>query len=173
MYKLALIFVLVVLSFFGCKSSRNEEAMSEAELKEHIAGANKIMVRNEKKDIEEFITRHQFTMDSTGTGLRYDIYEKGQGEKPLPHDAVVVTYRNYFLNGTEVYDVTESDPDTFRLAEAQQARGLEEVLFLMTEGARARIVVPAHLAYGMIGDQQKIPGATPLYYELHLIKINP
>ena len=171
--KSRLLSIVLLSMLFFCKSSRKEEAMSEAELKEHIAGANQIMVRNEKKDIEDFIARHQFAMEGTGTGLRYSIYEPGKGDKPHPHDAVVVAYRNYFLNGSEVYDITESDPDTFRLAEAQQARGLEEALFLMQEGARARLVVPAHLAYGMIGDQQKIPGATPLYYYIHLIKINP
>lgn len=169
--------LLVILALFSvilsCKSSKKDETMSEAELKEHIAGANQIMVQNERKVIEDFIARHQFTMEATGTGLRYTIYEPGKGAKPLPHDAVVVAYRNYFLSGTAIYDVTESDPDTFRLAEAQQARGMEEALFLMQEGARARLVVPAHLAYGMIGDQQKIPGATPLYYDIHLIKINP
>lgn len=162
------------LSFFllflvSCSSHRDEPAVTPEEYKEHLENANRIIVRDEKKEIEEFISRHQFRMEASGTGLRYQITTAGSGTAPQEHDLVVVGYRIFLLSGSPVYERT----DTFRLAEGRQVRGFEEALRLFTEGTKARIVLPAHLAYGMIGDEDKIPGATPLFYELHLISVRP
>ena len=40
----------------------------------------------------------------------------------------------------------------------------------MKEGDKARFVIPSHLAYGMQGDGNKIPGNSPLYYDVTLLK---
>jgi FKBP-type peptidyl-prolyl cis-trans isomerase len=153
----------------ACSSHREQPVFSPEEYKEHLENANRIIVRDEKKDIEEFISRHQFRMESTGTGLRYQILSTGSGAFPEEHDLVVLGYRLYLLSGSLLYERT----DTFRLAEGRQVRGVEEALRLFREGTKARIVLPAHLAYGMIGDEDKVPGATPLFYDLHLISVRP
>ena len=156
---------------FSCQSHKEEDSLSESEYKEHLTNANRIIVRDEKKDIEDFISRHQFRMDSTGTGLRIQLIQKGAGKLPVDHDRLLVAYKVFLLDGTMVYSFAEQQPDTFRIAEGEQVRGLEEAMRLLPEGSRARLLLPAHLAYGMIGDQNKIPGATPLYYDLHFIRI--
>ena len=51
----------------------------------------------------------------------------------------------------------------FRLGAAQHLKGIEEAVQLVKEGSRVRLVLPSHLAFGMLGDQDKIPGATPVY----------
>lgn len=157
---------------FSC-NSREEKNADHTEIEIHLTEANKMLVQKERKDIEDFISRHHFSMDSTGTGLRYDIYSRGTGELPKPHDEVVITYKVWYLTGEQVYDVTAADPDTARLSEGQFINGIEEALYKMPEGSKTRIVIPAHLAYGMLGDEKKIPGATPLYYDLQLLRINP
>jgi len=167
------LFALVLCTLTACQNRREESAFSETEYREHLENANRILVRDEKKDIEEFIARHQFRMEATGTGLRYQVTELGTGRVPSDHDEVVLAYRMYLLSGTLVYEITRQLPDTFRIAEGRQVRGLEEALRLFPAGTRARIVLPAHLAYGMIGDEKKIPGATPLYYDLHLLHVQP
>ena len=166
---------ILLLVFFGlaCKSHDIEQKPSDAEVKLQFEKANKLIIRHERKDIDEFILRHQLKMDSTGTGLRYQIYSKGKGDFPHPHDAIAITYRVFFLDGNQVYLVPLEHPDTVRLAEGNLVNGLEELVAMMNEGAKARAILPAHLAFGMLGDDNKIPGATPLYYDLQLIKINP
>lgn len=164
---------LFYLALCSCGGGEQQKPLTESELKSEFEKANKLMVQHERKAIEEFIVRHQLSMDSTGTGLRYQIYVKGEGRTPVPHDEVVLAYRVFFLNSDPIYDIPESHPDTFRIAEGQLVNGLEEALSKMNQGAKARLILPAHLAYGMIGDEHKIPGATPLFYDLQLIKINP
>lgn len=163
---------LLFLSVLSCTSDRKQE-MTEAEYREHLEKVNRILVLDEKKDIDEFIARHQFHMESSGTGLRYQLLATGSGPRPKEHDQVVLAYRVYDLGGTLLYDIKSQDPDTFRLAEGKQVRGLEEALRLFPEGTHARIVLPAHLAYGMIGNDDKIPGATALYYDLELLDVQP
>ncbi|MFM9052667.1 MAG: FKBP-type peptidyl-prolyl cis-trans isomerase [Bacteroidota bacterium] len=157
----------------SCRNGIETDDISKVEVEQRLTEANKVLVQKERKEIQNFISRHHFNMDSTGTGLRYSIYTKGNGETPKPHDAVVLAYKVWYLSGEQVYDVNGSDPDTARLSEGQLINGIEEALYKMPEGSKARLVIPAHLAYGMIGDEKKIPGATPLYYDLQLLRINP
>ena len=168
-----IIFSILVFFNLACKSHDIEQKPTDAEVKLQFEKANKLIIRHERKDIEEFIQRHQLKMDSTGTGLRYEIYLKGKGDLPHPHDAVAITYRVFFLDGNQVYQIPSEHPDTVRLAEGNLVNGLEELVAMMNAGAKARAILPAHLAFGMLGDDNKIPGATPLYYDLQLIKINP
>jgi len=32
--------------------------------------------------------------------------------------------------------------------------------------------MPSHLAYGIAGDEDKIPPNSPVYFDLHLVKVN-
>lgn len=166
------LFILALL-FTACKSGNHQPSLSESEYKDHLTNANRIIVRDEKKDIEDFIARHQFKMDSTGTGLRLQIMSSGNGARPKDHQQVLVAYKVFSLDGSLIYSFEDSAPDTFRIGEGEQVRGLEEAIRLLPENSKARLVLPAHLAYGMIGDEDKIPGATPLYYDLHFIQIIP
>ncbi|MFM2135200.1 MAG: hypothetical protein RL021_600 [Bacteroidota bacterium] len=164
--------LLLNVALFSCNSEKKQE-LTEAEYRERLENVNRIMVRDEKKDIDDFITRHQFRMESSGTGLRYQVLSTGSGPRPKEHDQVILAYRVYDLAGTLLYDITKQDPDTFRMAEGNRVRGLEEALRLFPEGTHARVVLPAHLAYGMIGNDDKIAGATALYYDLQLLDVQP
>ena len=42
----------------------------------------------------------------------------------------------------------------------------------MIPGDKARLILPAHLAYGMGGDQSKIPPASALFYDVELISVS-
>jgi len=148
-----------------------DDKQQSAEVKEHLMNANKIIVKDEGKDINEFIARHQWKMQMTGTGLRIQIYEEGKGAKPDYRSTVSIAYKVYLLDGTLRYSADEQHPAKISLDASDQPRGLEEGLMMMAEGSKARIIVPNHLAFGMTGDGDKIPPGRALYYDVHLIKI--
>jgi FKBP-type peptidyl-prolyl cis-trans isomerase len=156
----------------SCNSNREEKKLSDAEIKDRMANVNKIIVKDEAKDIDEFVSRHQWKMQSTGTGLRIEVYENGTGKKPTLKDTVSIAYKVYLLDGTLCYSADETHRLRFILGTGQQTSGLEEGLQLMQQGAKARMVVPSHLAYGMTGDENKIPAGNALYYEVTLLKVN-
>ena len=163
------IFIWMLL-YTGCKEHvRNLENKTE-DVNNKLTEMNAKIVGNESKKIDSFIAGHSYQMNSTGTGLRYEIYFHGNGKKPYIHDEVTVNYQLYLLDGTKCYS-SDSDSCKFRIGIGQQARGLEEGLMMMVPGDKARLVVPAHLGYGISGDQNKIPPASTLFYDVELITV--
>src|SRR5580692_3659305 len=64
-----LLFCPIVVFLLACNGSRQDQQLpSENDsLKNHLISANKIMVDNESSRIAEFIGRHKWKMDSTGS----------------------------------------------------------------------------------------------------------
>src|ERR1043165_649511 len=61
---------------------KEENKIPDPKVNEHLMNANKIIVQDESKDIDEFIKRHQWKMNTSGTGLRMEVYEEGTGKQP-------------------------------------------------------------------------------------------
>jgi FKBP-type peptidyl-prolyl cis-trans isomerase FkpA len=167
-----LLFLLFSIFFISCSGNQQEKKLSDAEIRERMTNVNKLLVRDESKDIEEFIERHQWKLQTTGTGLRFQSYEKGEGRQPKHQDTVAIAYDLYLLDGTLCYSADENQPLRFILGRKEQPAGLEEGLMMMHEGERARMVVPSHLAHGMAGDENKIPAGSSLYYDVKLLTVN-
>jgi FKBP-type peptidyl-prolyl cis-trans isomerase FkpA len=161
---------IVALLSSGCRRNYPEEKSTGPVEKDHLVDANRAVVQGEAKAIEKFVETHGWKMQKTGTGLRYDIYQSGNGKKADASSVLSIAYKVFLLDGTLCYEADERHPQQLVTGKGQQVNGLEEGLLLMDEGARARFVVPNHLAYGITGDQDKIPPASALYYDVHLLK---
>jgi FKBP-type peptidyl-prolyl cis-trans isomerase FkpA len=161
---------LVVFLLSSC-SGNSQDKKNDSLMNERIMQMNKAHLASESKRIDEFILTKKFNMQRSGTGLRYEIYQHGKGEKPAAHNTVEVKYKIFLLDGTLCYSSDSSGNAKFRLGEGQQVRGLEEGIMMMQTGDKARFVLPSHLAYGLSGDSKKIPPAQPVYFEIELINV--
>lgn len=167
-----IIYSLIILSLlFSCKNNSRDKKHEPIDLTEKLKEMNRYMVEKESKKIDDFILAHNFNVTRTGSGLRYEIYRKGRGMKPAPHDTVEVNYKVYLLNENLCYSNVNSPPMQMRLGTGEQITGLEEGLLNMVTGDKAHLVIPSHLAYGRSGDQNKIPPSSALYYDIELVKI--
>ncbi len=164
--------VIILLSFCSlqCRND-NKENVDENKLKEKLVEVNKIVVKTEEQQVKEFISRHGWDMDSTGTGLRYMIYERGNGRKPGVNNEVRVACKIFLLDATLCYEFTKQSPMDFVIGKKDVPRGFEEAVLLMYTGDKARLIIPAHLGYGLLGDKDKIPGNSTLYVELELLEV--
>ena len=162
--------LIVFLFFFSCKSSSQEKKQDAASLEEQLTRMNQLRIQSESKKIDEFIANKKFNCERTGTGLRYEIYEKGKGEKPTAHNVVEIKYQVFLLNGKLCYS-SDSGSIKFRVGENEQVRGLEEGIMLMSAGGKAHLILPAHLGYGLSGDQGKIPPSSSLFYDVELLNV--
>lgn len=110
-------------------------------------------------------------VETTESGLQYEILEAGDGEKPAATDKVKVHYTGELLSG-EVFDSSRErgEPVTFGLN--QVIPGWTEGLQLMSEGARYKLYIPSELAYGPGGNRGIGPNET-LVFDVELLSINP
>jgi FKBP-type peptidyl-prolyl cis-trans isomerase len=75
------------------------------------------------------------------------------------------------LNGAKCYSSDSLGIKSFRIGSGHVESGLEEAALLLHEGDQARIILPPHLAYGMLGDNNKIPGQASILYDLMVLQI--
>jgi len=168
-------FSLVILSLLlvSCNqenTERNKEANTDG-AEESLEKVNRYLVKSEKQDIENYIRRHGWEMEETGSGLYYQIFHEGKGKKAEEGDLAVLDYKTWLINGNLVYTSKTDGRKEFLIGKGGVESGLEEGILLLKEGDKARFILPSHLAYGLLGDGNKIPQRTAIIYELELIKL--
>ena len=145
--------------------------VNDDSLRAGLVKVNKKLTAKEDQDIKDYIQRHEWTMQETGTGLRYQIYKKGVGAQPKDKDKVIISFIVNLINGVECYNSKNDGLKLFVLGNAEVESGLEEGIKLMRVGDKAKLVIPSHLAFGFMGDENKIPKRATLIYDVELIEI--
>ena len=110
-------------------------------------------------------------MNETQTGLRYLVYKKGEGNRVEQGDVVAIKYKINLLNGDMVFRSDSISLVHIEVGARTVVSGLEEGLMLMKKGDRAKLIVPSHLAYGVLGDMAKIPARAVLVYDVEVCAI--
>lgn len=163
---------LVVLQFFVMvHACSNEESRlpTQQQVNRGMESVNTQMMREESAQIDGYAERKQWQMTTTGTGLRYMIYEKGSGEKAEPGRYATVAYEVSLLDGTVVYSSEQSGTQEFLIGQDNVESGLHEGITYMHTGDKAKFILPSHLAHGIAGDQNKIPPRSSVVYDIHLL----
>ncbi len=168
-----LVFALSTV-FLSCKDKNTaEESIPVNPLlyKRNLEEANKLLVASEDIQIDDYIDRKSWKMEKSLTGLRYNIYQKGYGKKVIPNSIVRFNIKVELLNGYVCYDSEEDGIQEIRLGRSVAPSGLEEGLAMMREGDRAKLILPSHLAYGLLGKEDRIPAKAILIYDINVIKV--
>lgn len=110
-------------------------------------------------------------VQTTASGLQYEILKAGEGSRPEAKDSVTVHYTGKLIDGT-VFDSSEErgEPATFGVT--QVIPGWVEALQMMNEGSRWRLYIPSDLAYGPNGAGGLIGPNQTLIFDVELIKVN-
>ncbi|WP_191963449.1 FKBP-type peptidyl-prolyl cis-trans isomerase [Pseudotamlana haliotis] len=118
-------------------------------------------------EIQTYLAENNLDSKKSGSGLHYILHEQGKGAVPLPTDRVKVAYKGYFTDGT----VFEENTEGISIALNHLIKGWQEGLSFMREGAKATLIIPAHLGYGNKG-QNDIPGGSVIIFDVELIYVN-
>ena len=110
-------------------------------------------------------------VETTASGLQYQVIEQGDGEKPDASDVVRVHYKGTLLDGTE-FDSSYKRGEPAMFALEQVVPGWQEGIALMPVGSKYRLWIPSALAYGEMGtpNGEIGPNAT-LVFEVELLGI--
>ena len=127
-----------------------------------------------KLEGEKFLENNKSNKDiqSTESGLQFEIIKSGNGKRPSKVDSVSVHYHGTLIDGT-VFDssVERGTPASFGVH--QVIPGWTEALQLMDIGSKYRLFIPQELAYGA----NPHPGGpiqpfSALIFEVELLEIN-
>ena len=108
----------------------------------------------------------------TSTGLQYTIIKEGTGVTPKTGDIVSVHYSGFLMDGTKFdssYD--RNQPFEFPIGQQKVIAGWDEGIALLNIGAKAKLVIPPHLAYGKRGAGGVIPPNATLIFDVELLNI--
>lgn len=166
----------ITLALGSCFNNNNHATLSE-NLKQQqstqtdLTEANKDILKQEETAISNYIRANKLSMSQTNTGLYYFISNKGIGNTAIKKDLVTIKRKSYLLDNTPCYGFGEDSIKTVAIDYDNVESGLHEGLKLLNAGAKAKIIIPSYLAYGISGDGDKIPSMATVVYDLEVLKI--
>jgi FKBP-type peptidyl-prolyl cis-trans isomerase len=169
---LPLLMLFSMASCYGPKNHEKDSGKIVPSMKESLLNANKQAVRAENEQIEEFVRRYNWQMTETGSGLRYNIYVIGNGEKATTGKIATLRYEVRLITGDIIYSSEKEGLKEFLIGRGGVESGLEEGILLLRVGDRAKFIIPSHLGFGLLGDQHKVPPKSTLIYDIELISLN-
>ncbi len=129
---------------------------------------NKNIMRRENEEIQMFLKRYGWDMRRTATGLYIEVLNPGNGELYKENDPVTLEYRTFLLSGEMIYCSDSLGKKHFVVNRSEEIDALHEAVQLLRPGAKARLVIPSYLAYGVAGDGDRIQGLQPIIMEITL-----
>ncbi len=136
-----------------------QAAMEAAAVKNKEDGA-KFLAENAKKA----------GVQTTASGIQYEVLTEGKGDKPKATDTVTVNYVGTLIDGKEFdSSIKRNEPATFAVGAV--IPGWVEILQLMPVGSKWKVAIPSDLAYGAGGTGGDIGPNATLIFEIELLKI--
>lgn len=167
-----LVIMALVLSV-SCQEDKTAKTLpiSDQELKEKLIEANIKRVKSEKTNIDSLVQSMGWKMDTTGTGLRIEIYDNGNGDSVKVNKMVEVEYTITLLSGDTVYTSEKQGTKEFKVGMDHIETGIHEAVTYMRVGDKSRVILPPHLAHGFMGDDHSIPSNASLIYYLEIVSV--
>lgn len=168
-------FVAMALGY--CKNNTQDQSgqkpATQRSKKEALIEANRSAITAEREMIQSYARRHNWALKQA-SGIYFMRYQKGNGKTISPGDRVKYHYTLSLINGSVVSGSRKGNPESIHIAGGgSDVSGLHRGMMQLGEGDKAKLVVPSHLAYGMAGDQKKIPPKSTLIYDLEILEVTP
>ena len=150
-----------VMQDFSMRMQAKQMAEFQESGKRNAEEGGKFLAENAKKE----------GVQTTESGLQYQVLTAGEGARPSAGDTVRVHHRGTLLDG-EVFDDSYARREPVEFALAQVVPGWQEGLQLMPVGSKYKLWIPGKLGYG----EQGTPGGpigpnATLVFEVELLDI--
>ncbi|MDZ7738751.1 MAG: FKBP-type peptidyl-prolyl cis-trans isomerase [Bacteroidales bacterium] len=164
-------FFLALLFTTGCGGGPQEPAGSGRISPGQLTEINRQLQIKDRERIIRYIERKGLDMKETATGLwvsatAADTDRIGDG------DHVSLDYTCKLLDGTLLYTSEKDGMLNFEIGRSDVPAGLNEGVKHLDEGSEATLIIPSYLAYGLMGDDKKVPSRAVLVYEIRLVDVN-
>ncbi len=143
--------------------------VAQDDINESLEEANRNFLIQEAGLINDYIEYHKLNVIQTGTGLRYQIHDQGDDDLIEEGDIITLEYEVRLLNGNLIYSSENDGNKTFLVGRGGVESGLEEAVLKLSKNSVATLILPAHLAYGLTGDGNKVPHRATLVYKIKVV----
>lgn len=148
------------------------EAWNAVESFRQFNGAKAEREAAAKRSQEELLTSISEGFEQTDSGLRYQLIQKGKGQKAEKGKTVAVHYKGMFPDGREFDNsYKRGNPIEFPVGMGNVIPGWDEGIQLLSVGDKARFVIPSQLAYGSRGAGGVIPPDATLVFDVELMNV--
>ncbi len=145
-----------------------QQQVQQAQMRKMVEAA-----QNNAAEGEKFLAANAKKpgVQTTASGLQYQVLSPGTGPKPKATDTVRVNYRGTLLDGTE-FDASAQHGGPATIPLSQVVPGWQEGIALMPVGSKYRLWIPSKLGYGETGTPGgPIPPNATLVFEVELLGI--
>lgn len=163
------LWALVLNSCDSASDNGSTKIVDYQQQKESIEKANRYLIKKEFDDICDYIERHELNVTQTGSGLCYCVLRPGDGKQIGRGEVISMDYEVRLLTGDVLYSSENDGIKTFVVGRGGVEAGLEEAVLNLHHGDIAEIIIPSHLAHGLLGDGNKIPPRATLIYRIKLL----
>lgn len=172
--KFLIVFLLFACVLTSCSNDTKKPKTVNPWSEAHSVSYNQEVNEREQIQIGLFLTHHpNYQPILTESGLRYFIYQKSKKDtKPAqPGQTASIATTISLLDGTECYKTEEGYIEEIIVDKNDQESGLNEGLKYMKVGEKAKLILPSHLAHGLVGDREKIPPLAILVLDVELVAL--
>lgn len=159
----------LVMFLLSCNNSNEKNVNNVRPGKNEMAELNNMLVQKDRERIQNYIERKNIKMTESPSGLWYNIKKEGSGSYFKNNDKIIMNFECSLLDGTALYSSKSIGPKEIVLGRSEMEAGLNEGLRLLKPGGEGIFILPPFLAYGLLGDNNKIPSRAILVYEISTI----
>ena len=173
-FKAIYLFLFILFLGVSCtnpeKEHKQEIKINKEAVKKQFIEANKLLAKKEADDMDAYARNHKMNFINTDLGLRYFVYlPSAKGDSIRDKSEITIEYTVSLLDGTECYSSKENGPKTFVVGQEDIESGIHKGVKFLKKGDKAMILLPSHLAHGLLGDMNKIPPQMPIVYDIHIL----
>lgn len=156
------------------ENNANQKEMTYAvqTIQQFLMEKNNLIGEHNKAEGQSFLEQNKTVegVQTTESGLQYQIVQEGTGDYPTEEDTVICHYIGTNLNGYKFdssYD--RGEPAEFPLSGV--IKGWTEGIQKINEGGKITLWIPSELAYGTRAISKEVGPNSTLKFEVELIEI--
>jgi len=165
------VFFVILLLLIACNNKEHRHNITTRQAKKTLKGVNKYLAQDDEDVMVGYARRMGWDMKIDSTGMLYQIYKKGSGEKAKKLKFITLNYTVSLLDGTICYSSDSTGVLKFRILQGGKESGLEYGVLKLREGDKARFIMPPFLAHGILGDENKIPPRSIIIYNIEVLEV--
>ena len=172
------LFLMISLSFFiSCKNDNetpnSTSKIDKVKIDQQFIKVNQQIVTKENDEMDFYQKSHQFAFVKTNFGVRYFVYKPSiAGDSIANGDVVTINYTLSLLDGTICYSSNTDGEKQFKVGMQDVEDGLHKAILKLKQGDKALLLIPSHLAHGLLGDSKKVPPQSPILYDIEILEVS-